>query len=91
MNEYAVQQLELTSSDRVLEIGFGGGVTLPTLINGAAFVGGIDLSKDLIESARVRFSSAIASGHADFREGAVERPEPMTRWNVIVATRGCDI
>ncbi len=175
MNEYAVQQLELSSSDRVLEIGFGGGVTLPRLINGAAFVGGIDLLKDVIESAKVRFSSAIAIGHADFREGAVEaipfgtaefgkvctvntvyfwrsldkgleeirrvlspggrvvtgflpkewmdrlgypsdvlrartcdevittlartgfnqvcveRPEPMTRWNVIIATRGCDI
>ena len=175
INEYAVQQLELSSSDRVLEIGFGGGVSLPRLIKGAAFVGGIDLSKDVIESAKVQFSSAIASGNADFREGAVEaipfgtaafekvctvntvyfwrsldtglaeirrvlspggrvvigflpkewmdrlgypsdifrsrtsdevitalartgfkqvcveRPEPMTRWNVIVATRGCDI
>ena len=72
MNEYAVHQLELSSSDRVLEIGFGGGVTLPALINDTAFVGGIDHSKDVIEWAKVRFSSAVATGHAEFRVGAVE-------------------
>ena len=32
MNAFAIRQLELTSSDRVLEIGFGGGVTLQRLI-----------------------------------------------------------
>jgi arsenite methyltransferase len=32
MNAFAVQQLELRPSDRVLEIGFGGGVALPALI-----------------------------------------------------------
>ena len=72
MNEFAVQQLELSSSDRVLEIGFGGGVTLPTIINGAAFVGGIDHSKDVIEWAKFQYSSDVATGHADFRVGAVE-------------------
>lgn len=33
-----IHQLELTPSDRVLEIGFGGGVSLQSLIEGAAFV-----------------------------------------------------
>ena len=40
LNAFAVHQLNLTSSDRVLEIGFGGGVTLPLLIKQARFVGG---------------------------------------------------
>src|SRR5215831_11766213 len=40
MNAFAVRQLELEPADRVLEIGFGGGVTLPALLNSAAFVAG---------------------------------------------------
>ena len=72
MNAFALQQLELRSSDRVLEIGFGGGVTLPHLVNGAAFVGGIDRSRDAVEWAKASFSAAVTDGSADFREGSVE-------------------
>jgi protein-L-isoaspartate O-methyltransferase len=45
MNAFAVQLLQLTPSDRVLEIGFGGGVSLPTLIKRIGFVGGVDRSR----------------------------------------------
>jgi SAM-dependent methyltransferase len=72
LNAFAVRQLELTASDRVLEIGFGGGVTLPSLIEGAAFVGGVDRSRDVIVRAKAKFSEAVAAGRADFREGSVE-------------------
>jgi arsenite methyltransferase len=72
LNAYAVRQLELTPSDRILEIGFGGGVTLPFLIAGAAFVGGVDRSRDMVRRARARFSEAVSAGRADFREGNVE-------------------
>jgi arsenite methyltransferase len=72
MNAFALQQLEVTSSDRVLEVGFGGGVTLPDLITGAAFVGGVDRSPDAVRWAERRFSAAVADGRADFREGTVE-------------------
>ena len=56
LNAFAVQQLNLTSSDRVLEIGFGGGVTLPLLIKQARFVGGVDRSLDMVKRARAIFS-----------------------------------
>jgi arsenite methyltransferase len=72
MNAFAVGQLGLTPTDRVLEIGFGGGVTLPSLFKGAAFVGGVDRSGDVVARARARFAEAVAAGRADFREGQVE-------------------
>ena len=72
MNAFAVQQLELEPSDRVLEIGFGGGVTLPSLVGNASFVGGVDLSREMVDWARANFAAAVAAGRADFREGRVE-------------------
>jgi SAM-dependent methyltransferase len=72
MNAFAVQQLDLSSSDRVLEIGFGGGVTLPRLLERASFVAGLDRSQDIVERANRIFSQAIAGGRALFRDGAVE-------------------
>ena len=71
LNAFAVRQLDLTPSDRVLEIGFGGG-SLPSLIAGAAFVGGVDRSRDMVGRAKARFSKAVSAGRADFREGNVE-------------------
>ena len=72
MNAFAVEQLELKPSDRVLEIGFGGGVALPPLIRTASFVGGVDLSREMVEWAKAKFSAAVAAGRAEFREGSVE-------------------
>lgn len=72
MNAFAVRQLELARPDRVLEIGFGGGLTLPSLLEGAAFVAGVDRSPDVVRRAKSKFSEAIAGGRADFREGSVE-------------------
>ena len=48
MNAFAVRQLKLEPSDRVLEIGFGGGVALPSLMDAAAFIAGVDRSDDVI-------------------------------------------
>jgi len=72
MNAFAVRQLELAPTDRVLEIGFGGGAALPSLIGGASFVAGIDPSSEMVEWARVRFAPAVTAGRAIFHEGNVE-------------------
>jgi ubiquinone/menaquinone biosynthesis C-methylase UbiE len=72
LNSYAVRQLELTPSDRVLEVGFGGGVAVPALLAVAAFVGGVDRSSDMVRRAKAMFSEAVSAGRADFREGNVE-------------------
>lgn len=72
MNAFAVTQLELQPADRVLEIGFGGGVTLPTLIAVAGSVTGLDRSRDAVKLANARFSTAVKAGRAQFRVGVVE-------------------
>jgi arsenite methyltransferase len=71
-NAFAVKQLEVAPSDRVLEIGFGGGVTLPSLMDKAAFVCGVDLSKDAVKWATSKFQDAVKAGRAEFREARVE-------------------
>jgi arsenite methyltransferase len=72
MNAFAIQQLQLELADRVLEIGFGGGVTLPALLNAAAFTAGVDRSSDVIDWAKRHFNKAIKAGRAEFRQGNVE-------------------
>lgn len=72
MNAFAVRMLELNRSDRVLEIGFGGGVNLKPLLDGAAYVAGVDRSRDMVRRARSIFSAEVNGGRADFREGDVE-------------------
>ena len=70
LNAFAIRQLQLKATDRVLEIGFGGGATLPKLLAAAASVAGLDRSHDAVESARARFSGM--GDRTDFRQGSVE-------------------
>ncbi len=72
MNTFAVQQLDLKPSDRVLEIGFGGGASLPSLVQQASFVGGVDRSEYAVERASKHFAEAVSNSRADFRQGSVE-------------------
>ena len=72
MNAFAVEQLQLTSGDRVLEVGFGGGVTLPALMRTAAFVAGVDPSKDMVARATRRYADAVKAGRGEFRLGNIE-------------------
>jgi len=69
MNVFAARRLELSASDRVLEIGFGGGAALPLLIGHAAFVAGLDRSEDAVARATARYRAAVASRRAEFRRG----------------------
>ena len=72
MNAFAVKTLDVGATDRVLEIGFGGGVTLPSLIDSAAFVAGVDRSHDMVKRAKKQFAKAISSKRADFYQSNVE-------------------
>lgn len=73
MNSFALQQLALTHADHVLEIGFGGGLNLGSLIAGAAFVAGVDPSQEMVRRAKTKFSEAVSAGRADFRDGSVDQ------------------
>jgi arsenite methyltransferase len=72
MNAFAIQQLSAGESDRILEIGFGGGVMLPDLIRRAHFVEGVDRSRLMVDRATRRFAEAVAAGRAGFQVGRVE-------------------
>lgn len=72
MNEFALRLLELAPSDRVLEVGFGGGLVLPRLLAGTQFAAGVDRSRGVVSRAKTRFADAVKAGRADFREGRVE-------------------
>jgi SAM-dependent methyltransferase len=72
LNAFAVYQLQVTPSDRILEIGFGGGVNLPALLARAAFVAGVDRSEDMVTRAAAMYSGPMKAGRAAFRVGSVE-------------------
>lgn len=74
MNAFAVQMLDLKPTDRVLEIGFGGGVILKPLLEGAAYLAGIDRSLDMVRRARSIFSTEEHEGRADFNPCSSSRP-----------------
>ena len=54
--------------------GFGGGATLETLIREkrCGFVGGLDASPKMVRAAGRRFSSWIAEGRLEVRQGTAE-------------------
>lgn len=72
MNAFALRVLDPWPSDRVLEIGFGGGVTLGPLVKSGAYVAGVDRSRTMVGRANAKFTRAVKAGRAEFREGEVE-------------------
>jgi ubiquinone/menaquinone biosynthesis C-methylase UbiE len=71
-NAFAVEQLGLQQTDRVLEIGFGGGMNLERLLAHGASITGVDRSKDSVAAADRRFAAARAAGRAHFVVGEIE-------------------
>src|SRR5437899_10709347 len=59
MNAFALQKLAPASQDRVLEIGFGGGLLLPKLLARARHVSGVDRSEKAVADAKTRFTAQI--------------------------------
>jgi ubiquinone/menaquinone biosynthesis C-methylase UbiE len=72
MNAFALRELAASPGDRVLEVGFGGGLLLPQLIKRASLVCGVDPSRQAVGAAYTRFTRAVGEGRAEFHEGAVE-------------------
>lgn len=71
-NQFALDQLDLRSTDTVLEIGFGGGVNIQRLLDQSASVVGVDRSQDAVKSAERHFAEARSKGRASFLLGQVE-------------------
>jgi SAM-dependent methyltransferase len=73
LNRRAIELLDIQPSSRVLDLGFGGGVTLPLLLERAAEVTGIDRAQDMVEAATARHQSEVADGRLRLLAGDVAR------------------
>ena len=71
LNQRAIDLLRVEPSSRVLDLGFGGGVTLPMLLERAARVTGIDRAQDMVDAARSRHASAVGDGRLELLAGDV--------------------
>ncbi len=63
INQLTVEMLDIQASDRVLDIGFGGGVTLGMMaerINDGIY--GVDFSEPMVQMAKQKYSALIESG-----------------------------
>jgi arsenite methyltransferase len=75
MNAFTVGALALRPTDRVLEIGFGGGLNLAPLVERVpeGQVVGIEPSEAMLKAARATHSARIATGRLRVENGTVER------------------
>jgi arsenite methyltransferase len=73
LNARAIDLLDVTPGSRVLDLGFGGGLTFaPLLARSATAVVGVDRATDMIQSAEARHREAVASGRLILRSGEVQ-------------------
>ena len=75
LNLDAIAVLDVRPDMRVLDVGFGGGVSLPELAertgdHGA--VAGIDLSAAMVCRARGRFKQLLGAGRLELEQGSIE-------------------
>jgi ubiquinone/menaquinone biosynthesis C-methylase UbiE len=91
MNKATVQLLGINSTDRVLDIGFGGGsamVEMTKLAHGG-LVAGIEVSDAMLKRGRKKFSKLISQGQVELKEGSASQiPYPPGFFNK-VSTVNC--
>ena len=72
LNAFAIGHVAIRPPQKILEIGFGGGLAISRLIDMPLRFSGIDRSEEMVLQASSRFRKAIDGGKADFRVGNVE-------------------
>ena len=73
LNDEAIARLDVQPGSRVLDLGFGGGLTFAPLWERGATVVGIDRAEDMVAAARTRFAGEIAAGRLELHGGDVGR------------------
>lgn len=73
MNDAAIEQLEPAAGDRILDVGFGGGVSFRPLMERGAKVAGIDRAEDVVSAARGAHREALAAGGLELAVGEVQQ------------------
>jgi len=74
LNDFTLPRLQLQATDRVLEIGFGGGYLIRQMIEKitAGHISGVDASDVILAHCRSRFERSIASGILDLQQASVD-------------------
>ncbi len=72
MSRMALEQLDVRRGNQVLEVGFGGGELIESLLAAGAEVTGVDVSEAMIARAKRRFRRAAAAGRARFLRGSAD-------------------
>ncbi len=74
MNKMTLAQLAVSPQDRILEVGFGGGDLLEQIMRSGppAFLAGLDISPDMVQTVSRRLQGSISHGHLEVRCGDVE-------------------
>ena len=75
MNHFAVERLDIQPTDKVLDIGFGGGVTIEEMLKtiDTGKIDGIDFSQVMVEQAKQKFKSEIDSNKVSIEFGDVKQ------------------
>ena len=72
LNARAIDLLDVAAGSRVLDLGFGGGLTFAPLLARGATVFGIDRAADMVQAAEGRHRQAVAAGRLILRAGDVQ-------------------
>jgi ubiquinone/menaquinone biosynthesis C-methylase UbiE len=88
LNEVSLAQLDLHSDDRVLEVGFGGGYLLGRMsaVVTDGFIGGVDISAEMVEQCQSRYRILIQAGKLDLKVATADRlPYPAAHFSKAVS------
>jgi ubiquinone/menaquinone biosynthesis C-methylase UbiE len=73
MNRRAVAHLDVRTGQRLLDVGFGGGIGMGAMleVSESIFVAGVDFSTDMVEQQQLRFAERIQRGQMRLLEADV--------------------
>ena len=73
-NSIAIEALPLKETSRVLDIGFGGGVSFAQLLRRCSkgYVAGAEVSNEMVQRAKKIWAKEIATGQLDIQEAGVD-------------------
>lgn len=84
LHRTVVNRLSLSTSDRVLEVGFGPGTAIKLASMQAGFVAGIEPSREMVAQAMFRNKSAIRAGRVEILRASAEAiPFPNDSFSVV--------
>jgi arsenite methyltransferase len=72
LNRRAIELLDVGPSSRALDVGFGGGLALPLLLERAAHVTAVDRAQDMVAAAGARHADDVAAGRLAVAAGDID-------------------